>query len=172
MRYVLSGLMVVVACTPSREKRAAQFDACETAYRDGQRITECLIMKYDWEPTTASIAGGSWGLWEIGKGRHPRSWIGPPREPAVEMRSILRDFAMGQEAYFQEHGRYASDAQEIRWVSDLDSVYHLKVEYRVRNGWGATLTRDSLQCATFVGGRLLAPATREFEPVCAALGPS
>jgi len=148
-------------------RRAEQYTACETAYRNAQRITECLIMKFDWKPSDASLAGDSYGVWMTGRGRNPLSWIDPPKNLEAELKSILTDFSLGEEAYFAENVRYTADARSISWVADLDSTYDLRIVLGpYTQSWTGILERKGLRCVIHVGAGTYAPATTELVPAC------
>jgi len=164
---IVLGLAMLMACTSSSTKRAEQYTACETAYRNAQRITECLIMKFDWKSSEASLAGDSYGIWMAGQGRNPLSWIDPPKSLEADLKSVLSDFSLGEEAYFADNVRYSADTRSVPWVARLDSTYHLRVVLGPYTGsWTGILEREGLRCVIHVGPGTYAPATEELVPAC------
>jgi hypothetical protein len=172
MRVRVVALLTFCACAPSPNKRAEQYATCETAYRNAQRITECLIMKYDWKPLDASVAGGSYDTYLAGWGRNPLYYIrGPLREPRAEMKAILFDFAMSEAARMDRAGEYWRYADSVPWAKNLNTSYHLTVVQGGVLGYSAVLTdsQHHLRCALFVNVHPEAPATEEGMPACDSL---
>lgn len=166
-------ILLLEACMPRTERRAEQYRSCETAYRlMAQRVTECLIMKYDWEPGYAGLVGATYDLYLSGRARNPLYLIRGPEHPAAaELKSILQDLAMGQAARVDQGFGYTARITDIPWVADLDPAYDVRIERATYRGWAASIVsqRDSLRCAVFYGGPPLAPATQDSYPACAKL---
>jgi hypothetical protein len=164
IRCVVLPLLGLVACdSPSR--RAEQYTTCETAYRNAQRITECLIMKYNWDASAAGSAGTSYELYVTGWGRNPLYYIRGPKEPiAEEMKAILWDLSMSQAARIDRRLGYTSHVTDIPWVEHVDSAFSVRiVQARPWTGWSAVVesARYHLRCAIYDGVHPVAPATSE-----------
>ena len=147
---------LTIACAKNDNQRRAEYDACSTAYKVGQRITECLIMKYNWPPGEANTVGFAYDEFLQGKMRDPAHTWPVSRTPLPhreEMKAVLRDLIIGEEAYWSDSIRYTKNAADIPWVQSLDSSYRLRIITAGARGWSAEVshTRSSLRCGVFMG---------------------